>query len=167
MRKYARRSDSRPDPLWGFGAQAVGNFARWSLSRDWCVDCCAVLRPTLGPSPRRLSRGPNSHASAGPSTGPSAAPTKLMALKCRATVVVACLMIGGGIYLGQRQPTLVMFHWADAAHLTPFLDSWRALFQVVPLPGWVVFSLPQGLWGAAFVLSVDQVWSKTDSEPIV
>ena len=59
---------------------------------------------------------------------------------------------GGALYVLFRTRALLMFVLADKLGLSPILGTVRAAFTNVHLPEFVVFSLPAGLWSAAYVM---------------
>lgn len=77
-----------------------------------------------------------------------------------------CLPIfaGAAIYAIFRPGNLRMFVWADSLGIAPFLMSVRgAAPQGAGIPHWVVYSLPNGLWGYAVMAFLILVWR--DSQP--
>ena len=70
---------------------------------------------------------------------------------------LAVLTAGGLIYLLQRTRSLLLFHVADKLGLGQAIDRWRDTTEGTTLPEFVVYSLPGGLWSAAYILIVDGV----------
>lgn len=64
------------------------------------------------------------------------------------------LAMGGMVYVLFRPRTLLLFSVADATGIGSWADSMRTLFGGIQLPDWMVYSLPGGLWSAAYVLLV-------------
>lgn len=73
---------------------------------------------------------------------------------------LSSLTLGGCIYLFFRADTLLMFHWAKNMQLTAALETIRTYTLPVKkeLPGWVIFSLPDGLWNLSYVCLMFSVW---------
>lgn len=76
------------------------------------------------------------------------------------THVALPLLIGGGIYLLWRDPSLLMFRWLDALGLDGLFIAPRA--WVAPLrpslPDWLLFSVPDGAWVYACVAFFARLW---------
>ena len=72
------------------------------------------------------------------------------------SMAIASLMltVGGAIYLLFRPQTLVMFHLADTVGLATAIKDCRAATGF-RLPEWMIYSLPNALWSAAYILIVD------------
>lgn len=71
----------------------------------------------------------------------------------RATAISSLAILAGGLlYLLFRPRTLLLFHAADALGLAALVDRLRQVASVWSLPEWVVYSLPNGLWSAAYVV---------------
>jgi hypothetical protein len=70
------------------------------------------------------------------------------------------LLIGGGVYLLWRDPSLLMFHWLDAVGGLPALAparAWAAPLRA-DLPDWLLFSVPDGAWVYACVAFFGRLW---------
>ena len=59
---------------------------------------------------------------------------------------------GGALHVPFRPRALLLVVLADKFGLSPLLGTVRAAFTNVHLPEFVVFSLPAGLWSAAYVM---------------
>lgn len=70
---------------------------------------------------------------------------------------MALLTAGGCIYLLQRPTSLLLFRVVDALGAKAWLDGVRE--TVSAWPEFVVYSLPGGLWSAAYVLLADVLFS--------
>ena len=79
---------------------------------------------------------------------------------------ITTLLIGGLIYLLFRVETLKMFEWLNSLGILNSLHNLRA--QVNPifgdLPGWFLFSLPDGLWIFSYISLMLYVWNNTISK---
>ena len=72
-----------------------------------------------------------------------------------ATLVATGLLLlvaGGLLYVLFRPHTLLLFRVADGLGLTPAIDHLRQCAAAVRPPGFVVYSLPAGLWATSYVL---------------
>lgn len=64
------------------------------------------------------------------------------------------ITIGGMIYLSFRPTSLLLFHTLGALGLMPLVDAWRSAVAAWMPGDFVVYSLPGGLWSAAYALLV-------------
>ena len=72
------------------------------------------------------------------------------------TTAVGLLAVGGLTYLLFRPCTLLMFRLVDALGATTVLGVCRAWASDSGawLPEWIIYSLPNALWSAAYILTV-------------
>lgn len=75
---------------------------------------------------------------------------------------ILSLLTGGLIYLGYRTETLLMFKWVDYLGLSPWVKQLRTFCTEFPLPSWVYYSLPDGLWLLSYMLFMNIIWSKKE-----
>ena len=90
-----------------------------------------------------------------------------MAKTIRALTTATGLLTAGGLtYLLFRPCTLLMFRLVEALGATPYLDNYRAWASGfgTQLPEWVVYSLPNALWSAAYILTVDALLKPSRSK---
>ena len=78
--------------------------------------------------------------------------------------VITPLMIGGLVYIAWRTPGLQFFAWIKELHMHELIyvirdsaSSWRSV-----LPGWVLYSLPDGLWSYSFTATIQLLWTDLD-----
>jgi len=78
----------------------------------------------------------------------------------------AALLLGGVIYLLFHTSEPVFFKWIHASGTGNWLEPVRhgSLSLITHLPGWIVFSLPAGLWAFAYALAITAVWRGSRSE---
>jgi hypothetical protein len=69
---------------------------------------------------------------------------------------IILVSIGGGIYLMQRTTGLLMFRIIDFLGLSDTVAGLRAV--AFPMPEFVVYCLPGGLWSASYVLLTDALF---------
>ena len=69
---------------------------------------------------------------------------------------IILVSVGGGIYLLQRTTGLLMFRIIDFLGLSDTVAGLRT--AVIPMPEFVVYSLPGGLWSASYVLLSDALF---------
>ena len=73
------------------------------------------------------------------------------------TTAAGLLTAGGLTYLLFRPCTLLMFRLVDALGAMDALEKFRGLvsYTGTQLPEWVVYCLPNALWSAAYILTVE------------
>lgn len=76
--------------------------------------------------------------------------------------VVVPITCGGMIYLLFRAKSLLMFRWADAIGIEPFLDHMRSYCTAISLDDfhWFFYSLPDGLWVYSLTTFMFLVWGR-------
>lgn len=76
------------------------------------------------------------------------------------------LLTGSAIYLIYRPESLLMFRWIESVGLYDALMLVRQEFKVSELlfSGWVIQSLPFGLWVLSYMLIITAIWADSDSE---
>lgn len=81
--------------------------------------------------------------------------------KLQTAVSFVSLLLGGLIYVFYRTKTLVMFNWFEKMSFIEKINSIRV--YTIPfkdrLPGWVLYSLPDGLWLYSFTSSMLLIWN--------
>ena len=75
----------------------------------------------------------------------------------------AILIIGGLIYVGFRDKSLLMFSWFEQLGVSGEEDALRGLVNSEGVYGWVKNSLPDGLWLFAYMFLVDAIWNGSKS----
>ncbi len=70
---------------------------------------------------------------------------------------ILLLLIGGMLYLFFRPKTLLLFSVAEELGMMPIIDNCRDNLTYITLPDFVVYCLPNGLWSAAYILSIDSL----------
>lgn len=71
---------------------------------------------------------------------------------------VVFLMFGCSIYLLFRSKSLNIYLWCRSLGLSQFIDNIRYTLQDCQLNDFVRFSLPDGLYCAAYILFIDAIW---------
>lgn len=71
---------------------------------------------------------------------------------------VLFLACGSAIYLLFRSKTLNIYQWCSALGLSNMIDSLRNCVQDWNISEFVKFSLPDGLYCAAYILIIDAIW---------
>lgn len=77
-------------------------------------------------------------------------------------VFLAC---GCLIYLLFRSKSLNIYQWCNALGLSEIIDSHRYAVSTFVISEWVRYSLPDGLYCAAYILIIDAIW-KNDNRLI-
>ena len=75
----------------------------------------------------------------------------------------AILIIGGLIYVGFRDKSLLMFSWFEQLGISGEVDAFRGFVNSDGVYGWVKNSLPDGLWLFAYMFLVDAIWNGAKS----
>ena len=74
-------------------------------------------------------------------------------------LIIISLLSGLFLYLGFRSPGTPIYQWSLKLGFENELQVLRNFTQDIYLPGWIIYSVPDGLWMFAFVLSVFSVWN--------
>ncbi len=72
---------------------------------------------------------------------------------------VLFLASGSAIYLLFRSKALNIYQWCSALGLSSMIDSLRNCVQDWNISEFVKFSLPDGLYCAAYILIIDAIWN--------
>jgi hypothetical protein len=74
--------------------------------------------------------------------------------------VVGPVAAGAAIYLLFRTPHLLVFSWTGAVGMNGMLESARYAASPVAaaMPGWLLYSAPDGLWVYALTAAMLAVW---------
>ena len=64
------------------------------------------------------------------------------------------LLIGGLIYIGFRENSLLMFRWFEALNIINLIELYRNYVNNISLPEYVIYTLPNGLWVFAFLMYI-------------
>lgn len=77
-------------------------------------------------------------------------------MSARQKIVLGLILItfGGMIYLSYRPTSILLFRVLDVVGLMPFIEDWRTMAFHWQPSEFVVYSLPGGLWSAAYILLV-------------
>jgi len=62
------------------------------------------------------------------------------------------------MYLGFRDTNTPIYHWVIRLGFENEIGYLRNSFQGIYLPDWFIYSVPDGLWMFAFVMSVLSIW---------
>lgn len=81
---------------------------------------------------------------------------------CQSIVSFLLLGLGGSIYLLFRSKTLLMFKWVDSLGLSQYVDRLRDLVSGITLNHITLYSLPDGLWLASYIIVVNTIVSKNN-----
>ena len=76
------------------------------------------------------------------------------------SLAVLMLLCGSAIYLLFRSKTLNMYKWCASLGLSDEIDSLRYAVSDWNIPEFIKFSLPDGLYCAAYILIMDSIWQK-------
>ncbi len=81
----------------------------------------------------------------------------------RSILSLLILCIGGFIYIGLRDKSLLMFDWFNHLGLSQHVEIIRGVFNSEGVYGWVKNSLPDGLWLFSYMFLVDVIWNGSKS----
>ncbi len=73
---------------------------------------------------------------------------------------VLLMICGCAIYLLFRSRSLNIYQWCCALNLTYIIDYFREIVQDWYVPDVIRYSLPDGMYCAAYILIVDAIWYK-------
>lgn len=75
------------------------------------------------------------------------------------------IFIGGFIYILFRPTEPLFFNWFSTVGIENWLNTVREKSLPIYsfLPGWIVYSLPNGLWAFAYTLIVLRIWKGSNS----
>ena len=79
---------------------------------------------------------------------------------CQSLLSFLLLGIGGSIYLLFRPKTLLVFKWVKTLGLNEYIDQLREMASDVALNHITLYSLPDGLWLASYIITVNIIVSK-------
>lgn len=71
---------------------------------------------------------------------------------------VLFLILGGLIYLLFRSKTLYIYIWCESLGFADLIDSLRLFVHDWIVPDFIIFSLPDGLYCAAYLLIIEAIW---------
>lgn len=98
-------------------------------------------------------------------TNESSIATRKTIARCEVALGIAILACGCAIYLLFRSKSLNIYQWCMSLGLSNTIDSIRYAVQDWCMPTWVRYSLPDGLYCAAYILIIDAIW-KNDNRLI-
>ena len=77
---------------------------------------------------------------------------------CKIVTGILCLLLACAIYLLLRSESINLYRWCQATVGTAALQPLRQWAQGCSIPNFVRYSLPDGLWCAAYILIADGIW---------
>lgn len=77
----------------------------------------------------------------------------------RYTLIITSLLSGLFLYLGFRATNTPIYRWVKDLGFENEISYLRTTLQDVYLPDWFIYSMPDGLWMFAFVLTVLSIWN--------
>lgn len=86
--------------------------------------------------------------------------SRIVSLKFLLIFIAIPMFIGGMIYILFRPESLLMFKWFNYLDLTSLITKLRGNFSFLGsyLPGWVVYSLPDGIWVFSLTAVMFKIW---------
>ena len=86
---------------------------------------------------------------------------------CQSILSFLLLGIGGSIYLLFRPKTLLMFKWVESLGLCEYIDRLRDMVRNITLNHITLYSLPDGLWLASYIIVVNSIVSKNNKHNLL
>jgi hypothetical protein len=86
---------------------------------------------------------------------------------CQSILSFLLLGIGGSIYLLFRPKTLLMFKWVESLGLSEYIDRLRDMVSNITLNHITLYSLPDGLWLASYIIVVNTIVSKSNKHNLL
>lgn len=86
-----------------------------------------------------------------------------MSTSSKVALGVVFLMLGCVIYLLFRSKTLNIYQWCSSLGLAKIIDYARFCVYDWSLPDFVKYSLPDGLYCAAYILFIDAIWQDNNN----
>lgn len=77
------------------------------------------------------------------------------------------LGIGGFIYILFRSKTLLIFRWLDAIGMNGYINRLRDSVRHITLNQITLYSIPDGLWIASYILMVNAIVSKQNKNNLL
>ena len=86
---------------------------------------------------------------------------------CQSILSFLLLGIGGSIYLLFRPKTLLMFKWVESLGLSEYIDRLRDMVSNITVNHITLYSLPDGLWLASYIIVVNTIVSKSNKHNLL
>ena len=86
---------------------------------------------------------------------------------CQSILSFLLLSIGGSIYLLFRPKTLLMFKWVESLGLSEYIDRLRDMVSHITLNHITLYSLPDGMWLASYIIVVNTIVSKNNKHNLL
>lgn len=78
--------------------------------------------------------------------------------KIQFTLGTVLLLLGCSVYVLFRSRDIHLYQWASILRLTSYIESVRGLIGDLPIPDFVRFSLPDGLYCLSYILLMNSIW---------
>ena len=85
------------------------------------------------------------------------------AARCEVALSMVFLTCGCAIYLLFRSKSLNIYQWCKILGLSDTVDSLRYIVRDWQLSDFTRYSLPDGLYCAAYILMIDAIWHNNNS----
>ena len=86
---------------------------------------------------------------------------------CQSALSLFLLGVGGSIYLLFRPKSLLMFRWVESLGLNEYIDRLRDMVSGITLNHITLYSLPDGLWLASYIIVVNTIVSKENTKNLL
>ena len=87
----------------------------------------------------------------------------ILGSKAKIFLGIMLLVIGCLIYLLFRSKTLYIYVWCKSLGVSSPLDTLRIIVNDWPVPSFIKYSLPDGLYCTAYLLIMDAIWHEDKS----
>ena len=86
---------------------------------------------------------------------------------CHSALSLFLLGVGGSIYILFRPKSLLMFRWVESLGLNEYIDRLRDMVSGITLNHITLYSLPDGLWLASYIIVVNTIVSKENTKNLL
>jgi len=82
------------------------------------------------------------------------------------TIAFIAILCGVIIYTFWRPDTIRYFVWLEAVGLRDPVENLRTYIHPLhtPIPEWIIYSLPNGLWAFSYALIITHLWRDNNSK---
>ena len=74
-------------------------------------------------------------------------------------LILTSLLSGSFIYFITRSDSIYVNQWLNSIDHGNVLRTFQGLILNTQLPGWIIYSLPNGLWMLALILTIMTIWN--------
>lgn len=85
----------------------------------------------------------------------------------RMALGILLLSIGGFIYIAFRPDSILLFRFIEILNLSNFTTCCREFFSNINIPEFIIYSLPDGLWTASYILIMTGIWKSPGANQVL